>query len=290
MMSGFGSGEAVVQELADPARRGDARLLIEESEFFRVLAVAGRDGSTLSANIRDAWDGRPLRRRIANERVVVTDHHVGVIAHITIAELRRRLTDTEVANGFGNRFLWILARRSQLLPEGGDLDQFAIDALGASLRRRIDKARTAGFRVRSDAARELWADLYQRLADEAPAGLTGAVTARAEAQMLHLSLLYSLLDGAEAIELDHLNAAWHIWRYADASARYIFGDSTGDPAVDRLLDELAAAEPGGLDAAAMKRILGRNYRDIGQRAERLRKVITATEETGGRPRLVTRLP
>jgi Protein of unknown function (DUF3987) len=288
-MSGFGSGEGVIVELADPGRRGDTRLLIEEGEFARVLAVTSRDGDTLSANIRDAWDGQPLRRRIAKEKVVVSDHHVSVIAHITPDELRRRLTDTEAANGFANRFLYILARRSQLLPEGGSLDPLAVETLGGKLHRRIQSARTAGRRGRSEAAREMWADLYGRFDRDAAGGLAGAVTARADAQVLRLSLLFSLLDGAPAIEVDHLAAAWHLWRYADASARYIFGDSTGDPAVDRLLEALAEAEPGGLDAVEMKQAIGRNYLAVRERAERLGKVVTVTEETGGRPRLVSHL-
>ena len=33
------------------------------------------------------------------------------------AELRRYLTATETGNGFGNRFLWVCAKRSKVLPE-----------------------------------------------------------------------------------------------------------------------------------------------------------------------------
>jgi hypothetical protein len=287
--SSFGSGESIVSELADPARNGDTRLLIEEGEFSKVLAVAARDGSILSATIRDAWDGQPLRRRVAKERIVVPDHHVSVIGHITLEEVRRGLTDTERANGFGNRFLWILARRSKLLPEGGNLDPLEIETLGQSLGRRITKARTAGLRARTETARKLWAEIYQQIADDEPAGLLGAVTARAEAQVLRLSVLYALLDGKPAIEEDHVAAAWHLWRYAEQSAAYIFGDSTGDPAVDRLLEAVADAEPAGLDAVEMKQSIGRNYLAVRERAERLGKVVTVTEDTGGRPRLVTHL-
>ncbi|MGH9004790.1 MAG: hypothetical protein ACRDYV_16835, partial [Acidimicrobiia bacterium] len=57
--SGFGSGEAIVKELATDR---DQRMLVEESEFAKVLAVCERDGSILSGTIRDAWDGVPLRR------------------------------------------------------------------------------------------------------------------------------------------------------------------------------------------------------------------------------------
>jgi hypothetical protein len=36
-------------------------------------------------------------------------------------DVRRYLDRTEVANGFGNRFLWICVRRSKSLPEGGQM-------------------------------------------------------------------------------------------------------------------------------------------------------------------------
>ena len=59
--SGLSSGEGLIQCVADagpdePAR--DKRAMILETEFGRTLAAKGRDGNTLSAILRDAWDGR----------------------------------------------------------------------------------------------------------------------------------------------------------------------------------------------------------------------------------------
>jgi hypothetical protein len=62
--------------------------------------------------------------------------------------------------------------------------------------------------------------------------LYGAVTARAEAHVLRLSLLYALLDCAPAVDRPHLNAALSLWGYAARSARWIFGDTLGDPIAD----------------------------------------------------------
>ncbi|HKE76661.1 MAG TPA: DUF3987 domain-containing protein [Acidimicrobiales bacterium] len=284
--SGFGSGEAVVAELAMEGR--DCRMLVEESEFAKVLAVCERDGSTLSGMIRDAWDGVPLRRRTVKERAVVTTHHVSVAAHITLDEVRRSLTDTQAANGFGNRFLWVCCRRTKLLPDGASIDQAATSRLGVKLRERIEGARRRGLVGRNAAAAARWDDLYRHMGASEPPGLWGAVTARAEAQLLRLSLLYALLDASPTIDAAHVEAAWAFWRYCDASAAYIFGDATGDPAVDRLITAVRRAGARGLDGAALDALLGgKKVPLLRQRAESYGQVVTVAKETGGRPRLVT---
>ena len=61
--------------------------------------------------------------------------------------------------------------------------------------------------------------------------------------MLRLSMIYALLDRSETIQVEHLQAAHAIWRYAEASARRIFGEQTGDPLLERFL-ELIKSQPG----------------------------------------------
>ena len=59
--------------------------------------------------------------------------------------------------------------------------------------------------------------------------MAGAATARAEAHTARLALLYALLDCSDVIRLAHLEAALAFWAYSAASARWVFGDSIGDP-------------------------------------------------------------
>ncbi len=100
-------------------------------------------------------------------------------------------------------------------------------------------------RERDPGARALWQQVYPTLTAGHP-GLFGAVTSRAEAQALRLSLLYALFDGSQEIRVEHLKAALAVWNYAAASVRYIFGDLIGDPIADRILRELRAVRPQGL--------------------------------------------
>ena len=65
-------------------------------------------------------------------------------------------------------------------------------------------------------------------------GLTGALTARAEAHTMRLALIYALLDGASSIEVEHLQAALALWDYAARSAEWALGDTTGVPLAEQL--------------------------------------------------------
>lgn len=295
VMGGLAYGEGLIAAVHDPAEdepATDRRLLVVEPEFARVLAVAGREGSTLSAILRQAWDKGELRVMTRRDPLRATGAHVSVIGHITVEELRRRLTDVEQGNGFANRFLFCCVRRSQLLPHGGNLDPAAIDHLAGRVAAAAARARPLGMLRRSTKADELWERAYREFAD-APSGLAATVTARPEAQTLRLSVSYALLDGSPVIEVEHLEAALAVWRYCEASAAYVFGTALGDEIADRLLAAIRAAGADGLDTTAQHRVFGGHLptaRLAHARAELEARdlIVTTQEETAGRPRLVSR--
>jgi hypothetical protein len=132
----------------------------------------------------------------------------------------------------------------------------------------------------------LWASVYPELSEGKP-GMVGALTSRAEAQVLRLSMIYALLDGEKLIRVPHLLAALAVWDYCEASVQYIFGLSLGDPTADAILEALKAA-PVGLTRTEINNLFGRNLS-----ADRLQAAIgellrlgfigIAKSETGGRP-------
>jgi hypothetical protein len=67
-----------------------------------------------------------------------------------------------------------------------------------------------------------WAAAYHDLS-EGGHGVFGAMTGRAEAQVLRLAMVYALLDEKPQIESIHLEAALALWDYCEKSARYLFG-------------------------------------------------------------------
>ena len=196
-----------------------------------------------------------------------TSPHVSILAHITQEELLRVFDSTDAANGFGNRFLWVCVRRSKLLPEGGRLPEDEAASLVHRTSQALAFARKQSEVRRNDDARALWAEIYPDLSEGKP-GMLGALIARAEAHVLRLSELYALLDQSPEITPDPLLAALALWDYCAASARYIFGDSTGDPIADRILAALRAN--GEMDQSAISDLFGRHVN-----AGRLGKVLEA---------------
>ncbi|MBY0232384.1 MAG: DUF3987 domain-containing protein, partial [Gemmataceae bacterium] len=228
--NGSGTHQIVVK---DPGVQ-DKRLLVNESEFAQALRVLRREGNTLSPIIRQAWDEGNMKALTKNSPAQATDAHVSILGHITRPELAKYLDDTDVFNGFANRFLWAAVRRSKLLPDGGQ--GVDLQPLKESLAKTVAAAKQIAAMSRNPEARSLWWSVYPELTGERP-GLYGAVTGRGEAQVLRLSMLYALLDGTAIIGMHHLQAALAVWRYCDASARLIFKqeDESSDPLEKSLL-------------------------------------------------------
>lgn len=300
IMGGLSSGEGLIYAVRDrrvsedadgnpvivDAGASDKRLMVMEGEFAGVLKTASREGNTLSVLIRQAWDGTKLATLTKNSPLKATDALISMIGHITKAELLRQLSETDAHNGFANRFLWLLVRRSKALPFGGEWH--TVDA--ASLVRRLTAAIGYGQEHREigwgESAREKWVEVYGELSEGAP-GLFGAATSRAEAQTVRLAALYAILERSPAIEQAHLEAALALWRYAEESALHIFGNATGDGVADKIAAALEE-EPDGLTRTDLfhlfKRHKGRDRIDQALTLlERLGRVRCERAQTGGRP-------
>ena len=284
---GLSSGEGLTWHVRDGDAQEvhpDRRLLAYEPEFAAVLKVLSRDGNTLSSTLRQAWDSGTLDILTKNNPIRATAAHISVLAHVTKEDLLRYLTETEAGNGFGNRFLWAAVKRSKLLPEGGKRIDYG--PLGDSLRKALAKGRTAGEITRADSARALWRESYPDLSEGMP-GLVGSLTARGEAQVTRLSLLYAALDQSSRITEAHLSAALALWDYCWESARYIFGDALGDAVADTILAALRRSGP--LSRTDISKLFHRN-----QSSRRIDDALTVLEkrrlargeqdsDTGGRP-------
>lgn len=265
LASGLASGEGVVWRLrdgeegegGDPGEH-DKRLLVIESEFASVLKVARRPDNTLSPVVRNAWDGRTLETMSKSAPARVTEPHISVIGHITRDELRRNVEATEQANGFLNRFLHIAVRSSKELAFGGNVHQVDFATVVGALKNGVSFGRQAERIQFDDGAREVWPQLYSQLRAGHP-GMLGAVTARAEAHVVRLALIYAVADCAERIGKDHLRAGLALWRYAERSAQWCYGFSLGHPLADLIYAELRE-RPDGMSRKDIRDLLNRNAR------------------------------
>jgi len=275
VVSGLSSGEGLIYHVRDPFEKqvqdkktkemiptvedagvADKRLAVQESEFASVLRQTRREGNTLSPTVRNAWDTGDLQSLTKNNPNRATGAHISIIGHITQDELRKELAETETANGFGNRFLWVCVKRSKELPDGGRIDTVDFDRLIERLKGAIVHSQSINAVRRDGTAKEIWYSVYHDLSTGKP-GLRGAMTGRSEAQTMRLALLYALLDGDDHIRAPHLTAALALWEYCDASVGYIFGDSLGDRVADKILSALRS-NTAGLSRDAIREVLGRN--------------------------------
>jgi hypothetical protein len=262
----------------------DKRLLVYESEYGSVLRVCKRETSTLSTTIRSAWDTGELRTLSKNSPARATGAHVSILGSITKEELTKALLEVESFSGFSNRFLWVLVRRSKLLPDGGaDLN---LSWYAAELARAARHARTIERMRRDSAATRLWHAVYGDLSGMA-GGLLGAVTSRAEAQVLRLSMIYALLDRSSTISEEHLRAGLAVWDYCRESAALIFGRSTGNTLADQVL-KFVRDNP-GCGRKDLHRLLGNHVKAdsllhaIGVLRNTGLIQVTTDKSTGGRP-------
>jgi hypothetical protein len=295
IVGGLSSGEGLINEVRDPktdkngtvieAGVDDKRLLVYEAEFSVVLKQSARTGNILPATIRQAWDSGDLRNLVVMNPRRATGAHISVIGHISKDELLRQLTETDAANGFGNRFLWYCSRRSQLLPDGGGLPAFG-DIVGR-LCASVAFAQSAGEIGRDAEARVIWHKVYGPLSEGKP-GLLGSMIARAEAQAMRLAVIYAVLDCSPVVTKDHLLAGLAAWQYCEDSARYIFGERLGDPTADTILAALREHRDGLTRTQIYVELFGKHKptEEIARALDSLlarHLVRVETVETRGRP-------
>lgn len=267
------TGEKEIREVLVDEGVEDKRLFIIESEFSAALQAARREGNTLSEFIRNAYDmGRyetwsPL---VKNNRDKATGAHISIIGHITDAELKAKLNSVDIMNGFANRFMWFLVKRSKFIPIPKDRSslQHSINEMGRQLAKLIEFASQPREMRFDPVAAQLWEQIYIELGQEEANSILDVLMSRADSNMLRLAITYALLDGTDVINQNHVLAAYAVIEYARKSANYIFGDSTGDPIADTIYEALCEAPEGLSRTDIYKDVFNKN-----QKADAIRSAL-----------------
>ena len=233
----------------------DKRLWIVENEFANVLHQSKRDGNTLSAALRDAWDGMSIKPAIKSARIWATDPHIALHASVTPGELRELMSTRELSNGFANRFLMLWAERSKVEPFPRPASRETVHDLADRTAKVITFAlgsypanKDTRRMELSDAARNAWDKAYRALIEpEATDTLTGLME-RSTAYALRLAMLFALTDQSLTVELKHLKAGLAWVKYSRQSVRYIFTSAA----------ELADSEVGRENADKILEFLGKH--------------------------------
>lgn len=235
---GLSSREGLVVKIHDGFKDGkndvepihDKRLWVLESEFANTLHQTRRDGNTLSAALRDAWDGISIKPATKTAPVSATKPHINVFGHITPTELLDLMKARELSNGFANRFIIIWAEQPGLDALPGFTSEEELEVLAARTAEVLRFAQADRFaepdhnRLElSVEARDRYRLVYQGELQDRSGGerMTGLLI-RCAPYLLRLAMLFALTDQSYRIELRHMDAALHWIRYWADSVRFIF--------------------------------------------------------------------
>jgi len=277
-VSGLASGEGLIYHVRDRRTREgrdgeleivdegvvDKRLMVTEAEFKGPLTIMEKPGNTLSVVLRLAWDDTTLQTLGKTSPEKSTGSHTTLTAHTNQDELLKHASTSNLGGGIGNRFVFLLVRRSKLLPFGAEESKFPEDLV-----RRLKEAVVFGKNPRhirvsekkedGQSAADLWRAVYKDLSTSEP-GLFGAVTGRAEAQVRRLATIYAALDQSQEVRIPHLLAALSLWDYSRQSSFLIFKGRTGDDIADEIFASLQVAGDNGMSMTEISARFNRNVK------------------------------
>lgn len=245
---GLSSREGLVYLIHDGYTEGkteieailDKRLLVIESEFANVLHQSKREGNTLSAALRDCWDGVSLKPATKSSRLWATDPHVALIGAVTPTELLGLMASRELTNGFANRFLMFWAERTKMLAFPRATSQESVDALAQRVLEVLTFCKAERWAERDQMRVDLSVDARKRyeklylgeLNDNSAGQRITALIERRAPMLLRLAMLFALCDLTTTVEVNHVDAALAWVRYSVESVKFIFASAADEVAVE----------------------------------------------------------
>lgn len=279
VQGGLSTGQGLIALAASAdnsdAQSHDKRFLFLEDEFTSVLRRMRSAGNTLSAVLRQAWNGGTLRVTTRKSLLYVDDAHISLIGHVTRPDLLQYLNESDIYGGLFNRILWFCVRRSKLLPDGGRLPEQDFNTLVTDLRIALEFASKNRRVDLSPKANALWQEVYYELTTPpASTPLVDAVTARGEPQVRRLATIYALMDLSPVVKLQHLHAALEVWRFCNDSAHFIFGP-IGRPSLEDRILGLLVDSTAGLTRTEINKELGHHFA-----SDQIRSALTTLRREG----------
>ena len=298
------SGEGLVWMTRDPIVGGmgeivdhgiaDKRVLLEISEFSGVLAQAKRESSVMTANLRDAWDGRRLSTPNKNSPCSATGAHFVAIGHITREEFTKLLTSTDIANGFANRFMMVWSARQKVVDDPQPTPEHLIFNFAQRLAAAVQAAWQRHDKpvLLSDAAKSRWKVIRRDLEARSRATNVASLMARCDTYVRILAAAIALINMEQVVESRHLDAALAWVDYWEDTANFCF---TAAAEYDSMIqaktvsDEIVAAilKHGGKSVA--RSIVFNEVTNRGKRKDRpnavLERAVTALQNEAP-PRVV----
>ncbi|HEX4501903.1 MAG TPA: bifunctional DNA primase/polymerase [Scandinavium sp.] len=282
--SGLASGEGLIEAIADATMTGetstiqgkkvahtynaghaDKRLMIFEPELGRLIKVLQRQGNTTMETLIDLWD-RGFASKLTIQSRHVKDARISVVMHAPMVVVQEQMSYDWLMNGFGNRFIWVWAKRTHLEPIGHKIPEEALDPIATDiidavtvLADRFDtrkKPLEVGF-TRDGA--EYWEELYEELSKDKYSGHLETAMGRRRSYARRIAMIFAALDFKKRIDVHHLDAAMSLIDYNEETLVHLFGQSTGDKVADRIYLALVEHASGLTRTEIVRDILQSNY-------------------------------
>jgi hypothetical protein len=230
----------MISRVADD-HTADCRLMIVETEFGRLVETMARTG-TLSAQLRNAWDGRTMQRATTKITHRASRAHISVLGMITSEELLRHHRRLAQAGGLESRILYCFTAPS------ADISPFTrapenYEYLAERVRVVLEASRDAVMAQTDPVSRHLltlrgiqprtelpvddevaggWERLVKARLPVPGEGFRG-LHSRAESQVIRLAAAYAMADMAPEIRPGHAEAALAVLSYCARTAEVVFG-------------------------------------------------------------------
>ena len=239
VLYGLQSGEAMIDWVADDGPTHDCRLMVIETEFGRLVETMARAG-TLSAHLRNFWDGRAAQRVTTRFTQRASRAHVSLLAMITPEELLRHHKRLAQAGGLESRILYVYTAPLR------DVSPFADTAdhrpLAGRVREVLEASRETVMNHTDPISRYLltlrgiqprtvlpvddsviggWGTAVKARLPHASEGFR-SLHSRAESHVIRLAAAYALADMSPVIGPDHTAAALALLSYCAQSAEVVF--------------------------------------------------------------------
>lgn len=235
-LTALSTGEGLINQVRDPRYSDDGskvvdkgvtdkRLLCDVSEFGGVLTVAARKENTLTAVVRDAFDGRTLTTPSKTSYQSATAAHVAIVGSIPEAELLKSLTQVDIVSGFANRFGMFYSTRMKIVADPRPAPIEAIEFFANHLRGAIGKAAGHGAVPMDDDATQYWEEMYEHLNEQTHEPIVAKLLAREELYTRIWAAQIALINQEGTITRAHLDAAL-AWRdYWEDTLNFVFSTS-----------------------------------------------------------------
>lgn len=292
-LGGYGSSQSIINDVRDTAtfqkrtqKKGvhtyetitvpgvtDKRLCIRESELSNLLKLMSAPGERADEVIRDMWDGKPLRNRVAgktkdgeSQTLTCREPHGSVVGYTTPSLIKACLPVGHSTSGTGNRLMFGYLKQTKLIPNGGPQIDWASEKIihgGETVPlliyffEMVTWAKKDQYIPLTEQARKHWVRMYVRLEKAGKRkGFAALMVRRASPHVRRVAAILALIDKESAVRVEHLEAAEALWGWCVESAHFTFMGYTADQ--ERILGVAAKAGKDGISGRDLHALFNRH--------------------------------